>query len=299
MNPELSVIVVNYNSGPYLERCVGSLMTHLSGIAWDGVVVDNASHDGSEAPAAVAASRITLVRNAENVGFGRAVNQGARATTGPLLLLLNPDACLLRDAIDRLRAELAAHPECAIAGPAVVDDDGRLQGSARGDPDMLTGLFGRSTWLARHFPNVALTRRNVVTGRQPADGTTGVEVDWVSGSCMLVRREAFAQVGGFDPRYFMYWEDADFCRRLRTAGWRVRYRPDASISHTVGQSSRTAQRLAIRAFHDSAYRYYATHVASSPWNALRWLAWVLLRVRCGWLLRIRSTGADSSLPTRP
>jgi GT2 family glycosyltransferase len=160
---------------------------------------------------------------------------------------------------------------------------------------MLTGLFGRSTWLSRRFPNFVLARRNVVAHSSPPDGSTGHEVDWVSGSCMLVRRDAFVQVGGFDPRYFMYWEDADLCRRLRSAGWRVRYRPDARVVHTVGQSSRTAPRMAIRAFHDSAYRYYATYEAPSRWNPLRWIAWVLLRVRRGWLTRTRS--ADAGPPS--
>jgi N-acetylglucosaminyl-diphospho-decaprenol L-rhamnosyltransferase len=296
MNRDLSVIIVNYNSGAFLGRCAVSLVAHLKGLDWDGVVVDNASSDGSEGAAASAAPWMRLVVNTENVGFGCGVNQGASQTTGALLLLLNPDACLLPGAIPLLCDELAAHPECGAVGPAVIDDDGRIQGSARGDPDMLTGLFGRSTWLSRRFPNLAVTRRNVIPDGQSGGDAAGVEVDWVSGSCMLVRREAFDQVGGIDPGYFMYWEDADFCRRLRSAGWRVRYRPGARVAHTVGQSSRTAKRLAIRAFHASAYRYYATHEAPSRWNPHRWIAWMLLRIRCAWLLCSLRLRAEASTP---
>jgi hypothetical protein len=284
MTPDLSVIIVNYNAGAHLERCLRSLGPHLGRTAWEAVVLDNHSIDGSEVIAAEFAPRVSLIRNIENIGFGRAVNQGVHRTSGRLVLLLNPDGCLLPGAIDQLCEELNAHHDCAIVGPAVVDDDGGIQGSARGDPDMLTGLFGRSTWLTRRFPNTALARRNVMIEPQVAAGSSSVEVDWVSGSCMLVRREAFLQVGGFDERYFMYWEDADLCRRLRSAGWRTRYRSDARVVHSVGQSSRKAKELSIRAFHRSAYVYYATHVAPSPLNPLRWLAFGLLRIRCIWRL---------------
>ena len=293
MTPDLSVIIVNFNAGEYLERCLLSLREHLSGAAWEAVVIDNHSSDGSDSIVPGFAPRVSLVRNAENIGFGRAVNHGVQVTSGRFVLLLNPDACLLPGAVDQLRKELDAHRDCAVVGPAVVDDDGRVQGSARGDPDMLTGFFGRSTWLTRRFPNTSWARRNVMSDPQLAGGASSVEVDWVSGSCMLVRREAFLQVGGFDQRYFMYWEDADLCRRLRSAGWRTRYRPGARVTHSVGQSSRTAKALATRAFHRSAYLYYATHVAPSPLNPMRWFAYSLLGARCLWRLGRRRSPAAS------
>jgi GT2 family glycosyltransferase len=109
-------------------------------------------------------------------------------------------------------------------------------------------------------------------------GEAGEDVDWVSGACMMVRRDMLNVVGGFDERYFLYWEDADLCRRLRGRGWSVRYVTNAEVVHQVGQSSRTAHGLATRAFHDSAYLYYATHVAQSPF--MRGLARVVLGARC-------------------
>ncbi len=285
MTPDLSVVIVNYNAGEHLERCLESLGAQLGDAPWDAVVVDNASTDGSDLVVARFAPRVSLIRNTDNVGFGRAVNQGMAATTGPLALLLNPDARLLPSAFVLLRAELIAHPDCAIAGPAVINDDGSTQGSARGDPNMLTGLFGRSTWLTRLLPGTTLARRNVRVDVVPDRGEAGVDVDWVSGACMLLRRDVFVNVGGFDERFFLYWEDADLCRRIRAAGYRVRYRPDARVAHTVGRSSRTARALAIRAFHRSAYLYYARHVARSPWHPGRWIARVLLQARCWWMLR--------------
>ena len=114
---------------------------------------------------------------------------------------------------------------------------------------------------------------------------TARDVDWVSGACMLIRRAAFEAVGGFDERYFLYWEDADLCRRLRARGHEIRYVPAAAAVHVVGTSSRTAKAASIRAFHDSAYLYYATHVARSAFDVRRPFARILLAVRKRALLR--------------
>jgi GT2 family glycosyltransferase len=144
----------------------------------------------------------------------------------------------------------------------------------------MTGLFGRSTLLSRLFPSSPWARRNVLVV-QARESRSSAAVDWVSGSCVLLRRQAFNEVGGFDARYFLYWEDADLCKRLRNAGWNIRIRPDARVVHIGARSSRNVKQLAIRAFHRSAYLYYATHVAQSQWSARRPLAAALLFVRCG------------------
>jgi len=284
MKASLSVVIVNYNAGNHLARCLASLVAHLAGRDWLAVVVDNCSADGSADAAVDLDPRITLLRNERNVGFGRACNQGVFATSGALILFLNPDGRLLPGAVDRLEAELDAHPDCAVIGPAVVNDDGTIQGSGRGDPNMLTGLFGRSTLLTRLFPRAALARRNVVLEPGPGQGGSSIKVDWVSGSCMLARRSAFEQVGGFDEAFFLYWEDADLCRRLRHARWQTRYVPGARVEHSQGRSSLTAPAASIRAFHRSAYLYYVRHVAPSPSNPVRWTAWLVLKLRCWWKL---------------
>jgi GT2 family glycosyltransferase len=147
---------------------------------------------------------------------------------------------------------------------------------------MLTGLFGRTATLQRLLPGLAVSRRNVLN---PVETRTSVAVDWMSGACLLARRDALEKVGGFDERYFLYWEDADLCRRLRFAGYHVRYVPGATAVHDVGHSSRTARASSIRAFHASAYRYYATHVAPGALNPKRLVARLLLGVRCWIQLR--------------
>lgn len=279
-DPVFAAILVNYNAGTELERALRSIADELAGHRWEGIVVDNASSDGSPAAVDRFAANVRLLRNDSNVGFARGVNQGLAATTAQYVLIMNPDCRLMAGAVATLRSVLDAHERCAIVGPRILNPDGSVQGSARGDPDMLTGLFGRTTVLRKVVPFLAVARRNVVVDEAIRGGQHSVVVDWLSGACMLARRSALDAVGGFDERYFLYWEDADLCRRLRARGYHVRYVPGASAIHRVGQSSRTARAFAIRAFHESAYLYYATHVASARLNPKRALARVLLHARC-------------------
>lgn len=222
-----------------------------------------------------------LVRLPTNTGFAVAANVGARMAASDLLLFINPDCVAARGFVDPLLHELGTNPRHAAVAPCVINEDGSPQGNARGDPTMMTGLFGRSTLLSRLFPSARLTRRNVLLPGTQQERQSAASVDWVSGSCVLVRRDAFNEIGGFDERYFLYWEDADLCRRLRKAGWSIRYRPDAQVLHVGARSSRTVKPLAIRAFHRSAYLYFATHVAPSRWSPRRWVAAALLLARCG------------------
>lgn len=286
MTPDVTALLVNYNAGDDLRVALRSVAADAaaSGLAWEAFVVDNASTDGSDAIPREFAPRARLVRNATNVGFGAGINQGLRLASAPLVLIMNPDCRLEPGALATARAALAAHDACAIVGPRILDPDGSVQGSARGDPDMLTGVFGRGTWLRRALPGLRVSRRNVVDADALASGADSVVVDWLSGACMLARRDALCRVSGFDEGYFLYWEDADLCRRLRGLGLHVRYVPAAVAVHRVGHSSRKARGLAVRAFHASAYRYYATHVAPGALNPKRAAAWALLTLRCWWHL---------------
>jgi N-acetylglucosaminyl-diphospho-decaprenol L-rhamnosyltransferase len=285
MTPDITVIIVNFNSGPHLAECLSSLAAGLTGFNWEVVVVDNASTDSSEATVAKESvdsgtRRVRLVRLPTNTGFAAAANQGARAAASGRLLFINPDCLATPGFLEPLLQELDTNPRCAAVAPCVTNEDGSPQGNARGDPTVMTGLFGRSTLLSRLFPSTRWARRNVLMAQTP-ESRSSASVDWVSGSCVLLRRRAFNEIGGFDARYFLYWEDADLCRRLRNAGWNIRIRPDARVVHIGARSSRTVKQLAIRAFHRSAYLYYATHVAQSQWSARRLLAAGLLFVRCG------------------
>jgi glycosyltransferase involved in cell wall biosynthesis len=155
------------------------------------------------------------------------------------------------------------HPQVGIVGPKILNRDGSVQGSARVFPTPLTSLFGRNTLLSRWFPNNLITRRNVLTIR--SDGITPMEVDWVSGACMVVRREAVDDVGLMDERFFLYWEDADWCRRMWNKGWKVVYFPQDSIVHYVGVSSTQAFLRSSFEFHTSSYKLFEKHNKASFW----------------------------------
>jgi GT2 family glycosyltransferase len=161
--------------------------------------------------------------------------------------------------------------------PKIVERDGQIQGSARRFPSLLTSLFGRKSPITRLFPNNPITKKEfpcfTIKGSDPLD------VDWVSGACMVARRTAIDQVGGFDEKFFLYWEDADLCRKMRDAGWKVIYYPEAEVYHYTGTSSDTAPLTSIFHFHKSSYlllRKYATG-ALKPMMPM---ALVALGLRC-------------------
>ncbi len=279
MKPEISVVVVNWNSGAHLRANLDALFANMPG-AWDVAVIDNQSSDGSEGFTRKRGPNCRLIRNRRNRGFGAAVNQGLSKTRGPLVFIVNPHCLIESGTVESLAKTIGDHDDCAVAGPRVF-----------GDTRLGPGAFGRSSLLGRLFPPPGMTSGPLSDEELETAGMT-VEVDWVSGACMLARRDALRAVGGFDERYFLYWEDADLCCRLRQVGWTVRYVPEARIQHVAGGPRRKPAPSAVRVFHDSAFLYYATHVAPGRWNPKRSVARVLLRARCRWELGLRG-GEDA------
>jgi N-acetylglucosaminyl-diphospho-decaprenol L-rhamnosyltransferase len=277
----IALIVVNFNAGTHLRSCLESAAADLGARAWSGIVIDNASTDGS-ARTVEGMPHIRVVVNAANRGFGAAVNQAAAMTDAALLWLVNPDCSVQPGTTARLEAALAAHSDCAIAAPQLLNADGSVQASVRRAPTLWTGMFGRHSLLTRLFPGSSMARRELPAADLAAAAKDDVVVDWVMGAAMLIRREPFDAVGGFDERYFLYWEDADLCRRLRERGWTTRYVPSARVAHAGGVSAKTSHAFATRAFHRSAYLYYSTHVVRSPLHPLRWFAKAALAARSWW-----------------
>jgi N-acetylglucosaminyl-diphospho-decaprenol L-rhamnosyltransferase len=254
---QASVVIVNWNAGPALRACLGALLATEGGDPPQVTLVDNASTDGSQMALASAYPALETIQNARNVGFARAANQGLRAAPGEFVVLLNPDVILLPSAVPRLIHFMTTHPDAGIAGPRLLDPDGTVQGSARRDPSAWTGLFGRSAPLTRLFPHNPVSQRELPA--LSVEGEVPIRVDWVSGACLVVRRTAWEQVGLLDERFFLFWEDADWCLRFREAGLGVYYVPAACGTHLVGVS-RAGRRLgSVWDFHVSAYRYYRKH----------------------------------------
>jgi len=254
---DVTAVVVAWNSAEDLPRALAS----LEGRVADTIVVDNASDDGTPGVARARAAR--LIANPRNLGFAKAANQGLSAAATPLALLLNPDAELHALALDALLRVLDERPEVAVVGPRTRNDDGTIQLSF--GPDLTLLSERRQRRLVR-----GVRRRDAgVLAAVESLAARAHDPDWVSGSCWLARRAALAAVGGFDEGFFLYEEDADLCRRLRDAGWRIAYTPQAEVVHRLGRSADRAGAAARRAYRDSQLRYYR------KWNGR--LATLLLR----------------------
>jgi N-acetylglucosaminyl-diphospho-decaprenol L-rhamnosyltransferase len=251
---KFSVVVVNYNSWPYSLRCIDSL--YSTGYEdFEVVVVDNDTEAVPTIP-----HPVRLIRNLENVGFAKACNQGVLASKGEYVLLTNPDTLVERDFFESLDTFFDKNPRVGVAGPRIVDGEGNLQLSARKELGFASGLLGRTSLLTRLFPKSPLVKR-LFPAVEKLTGPTSV--DWVSGACMSIRRQTLEEIGPMDERFFMYFEDADLCRRAREADWLVCYLPQVEVFHHTGASTHAKPR-AIWNLHKSAFLYHRKYGPYGP-----------------------------------
>jgi len=243
----LSIVIVSFNARADLMNCLLSLKQAPPAISHEIVVVDNASTDGS-ADAAAKIPGIEILPMGRNAGFSAANNAGIRATGAPLVLLLNSDTLVPPGAIDTLVARLRATPEAAIAGPRLLDGEGRPELS-----------FGSMISPLNEFRQ---KRRGAAwIGRETAREQF---VDWVSGACLLVYRADAERAGLLDERFFLYTEDVDFCHAVRRHGRRVLFTPAAEITHLRGRSRASQPAAGSAAYRRSQVAFYEKH---HPWTA--------------------------------
>ncbi|MBK7614782.1 MAG: glycosyltransferase family 2 protein [Burkholderiales bacterium] len=229
--PLITTLLVSYNTRELLDPCLAALRLALLPIGGGTVVVvDNASRDGSAAHLAQAAPDVTLIRSGANLGFGRANNLALAHAQTPFVLLLNTDAFIEPDGLRLPLAYMASNPNCGILGVRLVGRDGDLQPCCRYFPTPWNQFLSR-TGLSRWLPG-----RLVDNMDWPHDQVR--DCDWVPGCYYLVRKEVIDQVGLFDPRYFLYFEEVDHCRAAKQAGWRVVYFPFTQVVHLGGESAR-------------------------------------------------------------
>jgi N-acetylglucosaminyl-diphospho-decaprenol L-rhamnosyltransferase len=233
--PEVTVIVVSYNTRELTLAAVRTLLDNNPGLAMHVVVWDNASVDGSAAAVAAAFPSIEVIASPENIGFAAANNRVAAAATTPFICLLNPDTETHFNAISNLLAFAKAHPEAGIVGGRTVFRDGSLNPASCWRKMTPWTLFTSTFGLARLFPNSNLLNAEAMGGWR-RDSVRHVDI--VVGCLMLVPTELWQRLGGFDERFFMYGEDADFCLRARALGYRPMITPDATIMHLVGASTK-------------------------------------------------------------
>ena len=296
-SPEaVDVVIVNYRSYDELRRCLASLEASRGAIG-QITVIDHESNLEEAGRISASFGWTHIVERSTNEGFATGVNLGARRTRAPFIMLLNPDCVVESDAVTQLLAYAQTRPDAAIFGPRILNTNGTVQGSARRFPGVSTAVAGRSSWLTKRFPNNPLSRHNL-----PAldRRETPLNVDWVSGACMLVRRTAFDQVEGMDERFFLYWEDADLCKRIGEKGWRTVYFPGATVVHAGGRSSIHVYRESLAAFHRSAFFLFRKH-ARWPARMFTPVVYLALEMRLRALLflhrhRLRSSTAQPETP---
>ena len=272
----ITTIIVNYNAGDLLQRCLQAVMRSSQGSRI--VIMDNASSDKSAQNLRNQygdQQGVEFLFNRTNLGFGPAINAVARNARSDYLLVLNPDCILAPDALERLESAMDADPDAGLAGPAVCDEQGRLQrATVRRFPDPWTS-FTTTTglWrLGRWWPVF-----NGVEANADLGSTTQVEA--VSGACMFIRRKAFETVGGMDEQYAMHCEDIDLMYRLARENWHCLYVPEASCVHLQGRSSRSRPTWVHYQKHRGMLRFYNQYQAKNN-------AWpVRLMVRMGVWLR--------------
>lgn len=280
---DVSVVIVTYRNREQIGDCLASVEASLadSGLASEIVVVDNASHDGTAELIASRFPQVRLIANERNRGFAAGVNQGIRVSRGRVVVLLNPDTRVVGDALARLVRFLDRHPTVGAVGPRLRYPDGRIQPTRRRFPTVLTG-FLESTLVQDYWKDNRVLRRYYVADRSD---TEQQDVDWLVGACLAIRRDALVTVGLLDERFFLYSEEVEWFWRLRRAGWRVVYLPDAEVIHLEGASSEPESAFRQVAFDTAKVQLYRTLHGSLVAELLR------LFLLCSYVVRLVREGA--------
>ncbi|HER43414.1 MAG TPA: glycosyltransferase family 2 protein [Candidatus Eisenbacteria bacterium] len=231
---ELSVCIVNWNGGDFLPACLRSVYEGAGDLDLEVIVVDNGSTDGSAREVERLFPVAKVVDRGRNDGFAAANNVAIARSSGRYLLFLNPDTLVDPGSLERMVSFLEEEKAAGALGCRLYHPvTGSVESSARSNPDLLP-LLWNLVYLDRIFPRSPLFGRYRMSHLPEGERR---EVDWVTGACMLARREAVEAAGGFDPGFFMYCEDIDICMRIRAKGWKIRYLPEASVGHYRGRSS--------------------------------------------------------------
>jgi N-acetylglucosaminyl-diphospho-decaprenol L-rhamnosyltransferase len=283
---DVAIIIVGINSRSYVRACLESIYrSDWQRFSHQIVYVDNASSDGSIEMVRAEFPQVIVIANRENAGFSAACNQGAGFVDSRYIYLLNNDTELFPDSLWMLAEFLDRTPHAGAAGNRLLNPDLSDQWSARRFPTWVNAAFGRRTTLGRLFSG-SFTIRDYLYKSEMEKGEP-FRVDWVPGSCTLVRREAYQACGGL-PEDMHYWSDAVFCGRLSKRGWEIHIVPQARLVHYEGKGTggKTAlvRRWLISDFHRGAYRFYCEHYELGRYNPVRWVARLALGVRARMLI---------------
>ena len=271
MDFELSVCICSWNTRDDLQLCLSRLQDARQEANFEVIVVENNSEDGSGPMVATDFPWVTLLQQYRNLGFTGGNNLALYERKGRHALLLNSDPFVHPGAIRTMCAHIQNHPEVGVFGPKLLNLDGTLQYSCRRFPNPIAALF-RNTPMGRWFPNNRFTREYLMSDW---DHLSERDVDWVSGAALFIREEALEKIGGLDPDFFMFCEDMDLCWRAHEAGFRVRYFPDAVVTHKIGSSTSKAPNRMIFRFHRSMLLFFKKHLLKQLNPVLRPFAYGL------------------------
>lgn len=276
-SPHVSVILVNYNTRDLTLDAISSIQASVqrSGFRVETIVVDNASEDGSADAFERRFPNVCVIRSGENIGYGRGNNLGAGIAAGHALLFLNTDTIVRPHALERLYDSLVSRDDRGVVGPFLENPDGSYQTSMISFPTVWR-TFCNFFWIDRLFPNVALFADSQMAH---ADPSIERDVDVIHGAALMVRRDVFEQLGGFDPEYFMYYEESDLCKRSAMLGYSAHYVPTARVLHLISQSSRLHPWWFFKILRQSRMVYARKHMTPLARFAMAYVVHLAYAVR--------------------
>jgi len=258
---DLSIIIVNFNVKEFLQNLLNSIDKASSNISKEIIVIDNASDDGSVEVIKEKFPSVKLLENKINVGFGRANNQGLAIAKGKYILFINPDSIVSEDTLEKMISFFESHSDCGLAGCKILNSDGTLQLACRRSFPGPWTSFTKVTGLSNLFPRSKIFARYNLTY---LDENKTYEVDAVSGSFMMIRKEVYEKTSGFDEQFFMYGEDLDLCYRVQKNNYKVFYVHDTQIIHYKGESTKRSNLDETKLFYDAMHLFVKKHLSSFP-----------------------------------
>jgi len=270
---DLSIIIVNYNVKYYLRECLQSVYCATERVSFEIIIVDNNSTDGSVDMVKNEFPEVKLIENCQNLGFAKATNQVLREHEGKYALLLNPDTVVLPNALDKMVEFMEANPQAGALGCKLLYPDGSLQRSCRSFPTLTTTFF-ENTGLEKFFPKNKLVAKYKMGYWDYNDLR---EVDQPMGSALMIRREVIRQVGLLDERFYMFFEEVDWCFRAKKRGWKIYFIPRAEIIHYGGQSARSTMSEMMIQGYKSKHKFFRKHYGIlSEWIVKQMDLWGLI-----------------------
>ncbi len=251
---DLSIIIVNWNTSRLLQQCLNSIYSARIRVAFEVIVVDNGSSDGSLSLIAEHFPAVIIIKNDRNLGFARANNQGISVGMGRYFMLLNTDTIVLPGAVDALIQIADRHPELGVVGPKLLNMNNTIQKSWASFPSFLSELVGKN-FRIRH---------------PVANSPHAYEVDWIMGACMLVRSATIEEVGKLDEDYFFYSEEIDWCFRIKKKNWKIWYISNAEIYHIGGGSANRARFIQLIRLYQGKLLYFQKYHGSFMTTLLRY-----------------------------